>query len=151
MKLEQLLSPENVSVRLRAANKAGILAEVSKRAAKTLELSADAIASALRRREELGSTGMGQGAALPHARLADINTPFSMLLTLKSPIDFDSVDEQPVDLIFALLLPTRFEAEHLNALALAARRFRDPVVAASLRKSRDAEELFAIFIGNHTS
>jgi PTS system nitrogen regulatory IIA component len=100
------------------------------------------ISEALLKREQLGSTGMGNGFAIPHACVAGVQVPFGMLARLKEPIDFEAVDEQPVDLIFLLLLPEPSQPQQLNVLASVARRLRDPKVLQSLRTAKDARAIY---------
>ena len=95
-------------------------------------------------REKLGSTGVGNGIAIPHGKLPKLDKLFGLFARLDRPIDFDALDGQPVDLIFLLLAPEAAGADHLKALARVARLLRDPHVANKLRESRDAEALFAV-------
>jgi PTS system nitrogen regulatory IIA component len=85
---------------------------------------------------------MGEGIAIPHARLAEVTSPFGILARLKKPIDFQSVDDEPVDLVFLLLLPSSSKGEQLNALACVARRLRDPSTLQALRDARDGQALY---------
>ena len=102
------------------------------------------ILSALQQREALGSTGMGGGIAIPHARLPEVRRPFGLFARLRAPVAFDAVDERPVDLVFLLLLPTDPRGEQLNALACIARCLRDAAVAAGVHGARDAAEIYAV-------
>ncbi|HEV7438838.1 MAG TPA: PTS sugar transporter subunit IIA [Methylobacterium sp.] len=115
--------------------------------ATAFDLDAAAILAALRRREGLGSTGIGDGIALPHARLDAVARPLGLLARLRGPIAFDAVDERPVDLAFLLLLPAAAPDEALNAIASVARRLRDPEAAEALRRARDAAGLYAAICG----
>jgi PTS system nitrogen regulatory IIA component len=146
MKLSDLIAPRDVLVDLRVPSKARALAELSRHAAKVLGIAPDLLLGALTRREELGSTGLGDGIAIPHARLDQVEQPFGVLARLKSAIAFESVDDQPVDLVFLLLLPTGVSGDHLNALACVARRLRDVRVASALRSARDAGEVYAALL-----
>ncbi|HHH38829.1 MAG TPA: PTS sugar transporter subunit IIA, partial [Sedimenticola sp.] len=96
-------------------------------------------------RERLGSTGMGQGIALPHARMAGVERAVGTLIQLDKGIDFDAIDGQPVDLVFALLVPEQATGEHLDILAGLARLFSDPAFASRLREAEDAAGLLAAF------
>jgi len=96
----------------------------------------------LQKGEELGSTGMGGGVAIPHARFHHLHKPFGMLVPLKKPIDFDAVDGKPVDTIALLLLPDARDGERLGALACFARKLRDPSVITALRRARDGAEIY---------
>src|ERR1043166_10050764 len=97
MQISSFLSPTDVLADVRAADKRQLLREMAKKAAPALQLTAEVIASGLIQREELGSTGMGGGVAIPHARFAALTGPFGMFARLKKPIDFDAIDGQPVE------------------------------------------------------
>jgi PTS system nitrogen regulatory IIA component len=103
-----------------------------------------AILDVLVQREKLGSTGVGQGVAIPHGKLPKLERIFGLFARLERPVDFESLDGEPVDLIFLLLAPEGAGADHLKALAGAARVLRDPEIARKLRQSRDAEALYAV-------
>ena len=143
MKISDLLSPTDVMIDVRAANKRLLLQELAAKATAGIGLPVEAIASWLLKREELGSTGIGRGVAIPHARLRDLRRPFGLLAKLKQPVEFDAVDGQPVDLVFALLLPATIENEALTALALVARSLRSPENLARLRAAKNPSELLA--------
>jgi nitrogen PTS system EIIA component len=147
MSVDRILAPSDALVGLRAAGKGALLEELARRAANALGLAAETIFPALIRRESLGSTGVGDGIALPHARLEGIARPYGILARLRDPIDFDAVDDRPVDLVVLLLLPAVAEGETLNALACVARRLRDPGAAATMRAARDAAALYAAATG----
>lgn len=147
MTLDDLLAPDSVIHGLRASGKAALLEDLARHAARALDLDAGEILAALVRREGLGSTGIGAGVALPHARLNAVRRPYGLLARLREPLDFEAVDERPVDLVFLLLLPTESGGEPLNALARVARRLRDPENAAALRAARNAAGLSALVSG----
>ncbi len=130
-------------VDVRAADKTRLLQDLARRAAAILDVPEDKIADALLKREEIGSTGTGDGIALPHARLAELKKPFGMLVRLRHTVDFDAVDGKPVNLVFLLLAPATTPGEQLNALACAARALRNPDVLIRLRAAASAEELYA--------
>src|SRR4051812_46103591 len=109
MKISDLLSPADVLIDVRASQKRPLLQELAARAAASLGLPADQVTSYLMKREELGSTGIGQGIAIPHARLPDLKRPHGLLAELKQGIEFDAIDGQAVDLLFVLLLPATAE------------------------------------------
>lgn len=146
MKISDFLSSENVFIDLRASNKRLLLQEMAGKAALWLKLSLDEIFPELLKREDLGSTGMGGGVAIPHARLQAINRPFGMLAKLKTPIDFAAIDGQPVDIVFLLLLPTTAEAGQLDALASVARKIRTSEDLAQLRRAGSAVELYSAIV-----
>ena len=142
MKISDLLSPTNVMIDVRASGKRPLLQELAKAAA-GLGLPADQIASYLLKREDLGSTGIGKGVAVPHARMPELQRPCGLLAKLKPAIEFDAIDGQPVDIVFVLLLPAAAENAALGALALVARSLRSPETLARLRAAKTASELYA--------
>jgi PTS system nitrogen regulatory IIA component len=144
MKISDLLSPSDVMIDVRASNKRLLLQELAAKAAGSLGLPVDQVAPYLLKREELGSTGIGRGVAIPHARLPDLQRPYGMLAKLKQGIDFDAIDGQAVDIIFVLLLPAAAENEALGALALVARTLRSPENLARLRAAKSASELYSV-------
>ena len=143
MDINDLLAPSDVLVGIRTSDKTRLLEDLCRRAASILKIDADKITADILKREELGSTGMGGGVAIPHARIADVKKPFGLLARLKSAIEFDSIDRQPVDLVFLLLLPTASTGEQLNALALVARRLRDADATLNARRAADPSGLYA--------
>ncbi len=142
MEIKDFLAPLHVVIDLRASDKKRLLEELARRAAAAVGLGAESIASALSKREALGSTGTGGGVAVPHARLAGLGRPFGLLARLTKPVDFDAIDGQPVDLVFLLLLPANADDKQLNALACAARALRDAEVLRDLRRAGDAAEAY---------
>ena len=133
MDLASLVDPSRVVFGARANNKEQLLLDLASRAAASLNLDPKAIFNALRAREELGSTGLGEGFALPHARIEGLDHFLGMFARLKRPVHFDSVDGKPVDLVFLLLTPATAQGEHLAALAAVSRHLRDKEFAARLR------------------
>ena len=144
MNIAELISPQQVVAGLRVGSKRELLRELAKRAAKALAVPQAELETALGAREEMGSTGTGQGVAVPHARLAQLDRFYGLFARLAQPIDFQSVDELPVDLVFLLLSPEKGGNDHLAALAAISRRLRDPAVANSLRSADNAAELYRI-------
>lgn len=144
MTIADFLSPADVLVGLRPQGKRALLEHLSRRAAETLALSADDLLTALLHREELGSTGVGEGVAIPHARFEALTHAHGILARLREPIPFGAVDDRPVDLVFLLVLPAGTPAGHLNALATVARRLRDRDIAAAMRHAKDATALAAL-------
>jgi PTS system nitrogen regulatory IIA component len=151
MELGDLIGPECVIADLRVANKAQLLGELSKRASKTLGIAANVILDALNAREGLGSTGIGQGIAIPHARIEGIQHIFGLFVRLERPIDFAAVDAQPTDLVVLLLIPANAGSEHLAALASVSRRLHDRDVAQALRRIKARGELYQQLVGRHAS
>ena len=143
MKISDLLLPADVMIDIKASNKPRLLQEFAAKAADSLGLHADRIAPHLLKREELGSTGIGRGVAIPHCRLPDLQRPYGLLAKLKQPIEFDAIDGEPVDIVFVLLLPAAAEDRQLGPLALVARTLRLPENLARLRSAKNASELYS--------
>ena len=142
MKISTFLAPAQVMIDVAATDKEQLLTELSRKAGPIVDVLPDLLFAELRKREEFGSTGMGGGVAIPHARFAQLHKPFALFVRLKRPIDFDAVDGKPVDIVFLLLLPGTPAGEHLGALASMARKLHDPAIAASLRSARDGREMY---------
>lgn len=146
MDINELILPGQVLADLKAADKAQVLREIGRRAAAALGLDARTVVDALAAREDMGSTGIGLGIAIPHARLSGITRPLGLFARLARPVDFAAIDGKPVDLVFLLLTPAAGSTDHLAALACVARRLRDPAVAGALRNG-DAEGLYQCLTG----
>lgn len=142
VKISDFLSPTQVMVDVRARDKAHLLQQLAAQAAAVLGLDANSVSEQLAKREELGSTGVGNGVALPHARLESLKAPFGSLARLRQPIDFAAIDELPVDIVFLLLLPDATEDTQLNALACVARALRDQTVLQRIRGAGDRDTVF---------
>ncbi|MBS9477081.1 PTS IIA-like nitrogen regulatory protein PtsN [Ancylobacter radicis] len=147
MALNDILALPAVFPALRVTSKKQALQELSAKAAELLGRDERQIFETLNQRERLGSTGVGSGIAIPHGKLAKMDKLFGMFARLDKPIDFESLDGEPVDLIFLLLAPEAAGADHLKALARVARLLRDPEVARKLRQSRDSASIHAILTG----
>jgi nitrogen PTS system EIIA component len=144
MEIAEFIAPDRVALDLRVRDKAQLLQELAKRAEPSSGgLSADTILAALRSREQLGSTGLGKGFALPHARIEGLTRFVGLLARLARPIDYDAIDNAPVDLVFLLLMPADAGNNHVAALAAVSRRFRDGDTTARLRKA-DAATAYGI-------
>ena len=141
MDLADLIKPDQVIFAARASNKQQLLQDLASRAAALLNLDAQTIFAALQAREGLGSTGLGNGFALPHARIEGLDRLFGMFVRLHRPVHFDLIDSNPVDLVFLLLIPPAAGSEHLAALACISRYLRDKEFAARLRKAPSAAAL----------
>jgi PTS system nitrogen regulatory IIA component len=139
-----LVAPNAIIPALKVNGKKQALQEISAKAAELTGQNDRAILEILMQREKLGSTGVGGGVAIPHGKLAKLNAVFGLFARLERPVDFDSLDGQPVDLIFLLLAPEGAGADHLKALARVARLLRDPEMARKLRDSRDADAIYAV-------
>ncbi|WP_374429246.1 PTS sugar transporter subunit IIA [Tabrizicola sp.] len=144
MELSKLLVPGAVRVVGQFTSKKRLFQELGEIAAQAYGLSGAAAIDGLQERESLGPTGVGHGIALPHARLEDLKGIIGVFLRLEKPLDYDSVDRQPVDLVFGLFAPKDSGVDHLKALALVSRTMRDPAVVAKLRANSDPAKLYAI-------
>jgi nitrogen PTS system EIIA component len=143
MKISDLLSPTDVMIDVRASNKRRLLQELAAKGAASLDLVVEQITPHLIGREQLGSTGIGRGVAIPHARLPNLQRPFGLLAKLRQAIEFDAIDGQAVDIVFVLLLPALAETEALGALALVARTLRPAENLVRLRGAKTAAELYS--------
>jgi nitrogen PTS system EIIA component len=143
MKISDLLSPADVMIDVRTPDKRLLLRELAAKAAPRLELHIDQVAPLLLKREDLGSTEIGRGVAIPHARLPELDRPFGLLAKLKQPIEFDAIDGQAVDIVFVLLLPAAAEHAQLGALALVARTLRPSEVLVGLRRAKTVSEIYS--------
>ncbi|MBY6201537.1 PTS sugar transporter subunit IIA [Maritalea mobilis] len=144
MDLSQLLKPHAVKVVSDVSSKKRLLQSIADLAEGLIGLKSSSIFDALQERESLGPTGVGHGVALPHARLHDLTEVQGAFLKLERPIDFDSADKQPVDLIFALFAPSDTGVDHLKALALVSRTLRDAALCAKLRANSDPATLHTL-------
>ena len=145
--LSDILSTSDVSDSLTVANKKGLFQQLSGVASRRTGISAKAIVAALNERERLGSTGFGGGVAIPHGKIAGLERLFGYFVRLTQPIDFQSVDHMPVDLVFLLLSPPDAGADHLKALASVSRALRDRPTVAKLRGARSKDAIFAVLTG----
>ena len=144
MDFAQLLKPEAVKVLTSASSKKRLIQDLGDLVSAAYDMDASRVVEALMMRESLGPTGVGHGVALPHARLEGIEEVVGAFVLLDKPIDFASVDRQPVDIAFALFAPEDAGVEHLKALALVSRTLRDSSICTKLRSNPDAGTLFAI-------
>lgn len=151
MEMINILSADAVVPQLNASSKKRLLQEIAQVAESVYGLPSKEIFIALQERELLGPTGMGNGVAIPHARLHNLDGVKGVFLRLEKPVDYESVDNQPVDLVFALFAPEGVGADHLKALARVSRTLRDTSVCAKLRSSDDPNALFAILTSDQTS
>ena len=146
MEIGDLLRPERVYSHLRATSKKQALQELARRAAQVTGQNERAIFDVLMERERLGTTGVGNGIAIPHGKLASLDRLYGLFARLEHPIDFDAIDERPVDLVFLLLAPETAGADHLKALARVSRLLRDKSACEKLRGTDDAEALYALLV-----
>jgi PTS system nitrogen regulatory IIA component len=144
MDIDDLLTPESVIARLKVGSKKQALQELARKAAQGTGLAERAIFDVLLERERLGTTGVGNGIAIPHGKLPELDRIVGVFARLDRPIDFDAIDERPVDLLFLLLAPESAGADHLKALARVSRLFRDRATCEKLRGTDRSDALFAI-------
>ena len=144
MEISDLLPPDGVTADLKVTSKKQALQDLAKRAAEVSGLQERAVFDVLMERERLGTTGVGNGIAIPHGKLPNLDRLYGFFARLGQPIDFQAIDERPVDLIFVLLAPESAGADHLKALARISRLLRDQGVCDKLRGTDSAEALFAI-------
>ena len=144
MQLSDILDPAAVKVVAQITSKKRLFQDLGEIAAAVYGLNTGEAADALQERESLGPTGVGHGVALPHARLSGVDRVVGAFLRIERPLDFESVDRQPVDLVFALFAPLDSGVEHLKALALVSRTLRDAAVCAKLRANTDPAALHAV-------
>jgi len=144
MNISDVLAPDAVIAALRVNGKKQLLLELAARAAHLTGIPERKIFESLNERERLGSTGVGQGIAIPHSRMAEIKGIVGVFARLESPIDYDAVDKQPVDLVFMLLAPDGAGADHLKALARVSRLLRNQQACEKLRAATKPDAIYAI-------
>jgi PTS system nitrogen regulatory IIA component len=143
MKISDFLSPTQVMIDVKASDKSRLLEQLSTEAAAEAGLAVDEVVREIAKREELGSTGVGNGVALPHARLPSLRAPFALFARLRHGIDFDAIDGEPVDIVVLLLIPEAGDSAK-NALACVARALRDTETLRKVRSAPDREALFRV-------
>ncbi len=144
MELSSILHPSAVKVLANLSSKKRLFQELGDIAAASYQIDSRMACSALQEREDLGPTGVGHGVALPHARLQGLQQVVGCFIRVEKPFDFDAVDKQPVDLVFALFAPEDSGVDHLKALALVSRTLRDRTIRSKLRANSDAVTLHAL-------
>lgn len=147
----EMIQPSAIVANLRVSSKKQALQELSKRAAELTGLSERKIFEVLIQRERLGTTGVGHGIGIPHGKLSELDRLYGLFARLEHPIDFDAIDEQPVDLICVLLAPETAGADHLKALARVSRLLRDQSVCEKIRGSDKAEAIHALLTNSTAS
>ncbi len=149
---DSFIVEERVGCNVEAASKKRVLEQLGMRLAQTVpDLTQDSVFDALLQRERLGSTGLGKGIALPHARMPQIAKAVGAFIQIPKGVDFDAVDNQPVDLAFAMLVPENATDEHLKLLAQLARMFSSADFCNSLRSATTAEETLALILRQESS
>lgn len=147
MHLEEILTPERCFCDLHATSKKRVLKTISELIEKdVMDLSANDIFDALMAREQLGSTGVGNGIAIPHCRVAQCNKIIGALVTLSDPIDFDAIDSKPVDILFVLIVPDKKTDEHVKTLGRLAELFNDEDFCYILRHTHNSEDLYNVTV-----
>jgi PTS system nitrogen regulatory IIA component len=150
MHLADLISPEAVMPSLRAKTKKQLLQELAARAARVTGLQERYVFDTLLQRERLGSTGLGEGIAIPHGKFAGLKRIVGIFARLAEPVDFEAIDGEPVDIVFLLLAPEGAGADHLKALARISRLLREGHAVDKLRASKDASALYAVLTAEAT-
>lgn len=141
-----LPGPDAVLASVKASGKKALLADLASRAAALMGLDERKLFDRLLERERLGSTGIGGGIAIPHGRMSALSAPRGLFARLVTPIDFDSIDERPVDIVFLLVAPEGAGADHLKALARVSRLLRDRNLVDKLRATESADALYALLL-----
>jgi PTS system nitrogen regulatory IIA component len=142
--LPNLITSDCVMANLRAGNKKQVLQELARKAAALTGQKEDAIYEVLAERERLGTTGIGHGIAIPHGKLPGLDRVYGVFARLERPVDFDAIDDQPVDLIFLLLAPANSGSDHLKALAKVSRMLRDRRLCEKVRGSTTCDAIYAL-------
>ena len=151
MDIGELLVEDGIVLRSGASSKRQALHVVAEAAANAVGLDAGRVMDALLERESLGSTGLGSGVAVPHARIEGLQRIFGVFVRLDTPVAYGSVDDRPVDLLFALFAPPRDGAEHLRALAAVSRAVRSPELRENLRQVRTIDAARALFVNDRAA
>jgi PTS system nitrogen regulatory IIA component len=149
MDIADFLTPDRIVLDVRVRDKAALIAEIARlfaRSAPTLQ--PETVQAALLAREQLGSTGLGNGFALPHARIDGLDAYLGLFLRLARPIDFEAIDGKPVQLVFVLLIPSESATPHVAALAAISRRFRNADLVTRLQKARAPVEAYGFLTAN---
>ncbi len=144
MKISDLMPNDSILLSVKAKNKRNLLQELAEFAASVTKISDRTIFDTILERENLGSTGFGGGVALPHGRLAELDRVYVFCAKLSTPIDFESIDNKPVDVVFLLLSPESSGADHLTALALVSRILKNNGLINKIREAQSTEEIHAL-------
>ena len=147
--LVEVLAPEDVRLRVPVTSKRQLIGEIAATAARAFALDQATVLAALTERERLGSTGVGHGVALPHARLGGMERLAGMFWRLEQPVDFEAIDDAPVDLVFVLLVPNDADTIHLKTLAKIARRLREAEVRERVRGQHDPKQVWRTLVGEN--
>lgn len=147
MKISEAIKPGNVFLDVSASSKSNILKFIAGKAAAALGVSADDVYDAVQSRETLGSTGVGSGIAIPHAQLNGVVSPFALMTRLSRPIDFEAIDEAPVDIVCLILTPPGEQSQYLKLLSQFARQLRSSEVVKSIRSATQPEQIYEAMTG----
>ncbi|MER0239774.1 PTS IIA-like nitrogen regulatory protein PtsN [Fulvimarina sp. MAC8] len=150
MEFQSLIEPAAILPGLKATSKRQVLQEMAAKAAELIGRPEREILETILNREKLGSTGVGNGIAIPHGKLADLAQITGIFARLQKPVDFDALDEEPVDLVFLLLAPENSGADHLKALSKVARLLRDPETVNTIRGFQDAGSIYSTMVRSTT-
>ncbi len=148
MKLSEIMSGNSIFMGLKSNSKRQLLQDLANKAAEITGINERTIFDTILERENLGSTGFGEGTALPHGRFAELDKVYGFFAKLNSPVDFEAIDGKPVDLVFMLLSPEGNGADHLTALAQASRILKDESTRTKIRQISSAQEIYAL-LNNH--
>ena len=144
MNINDMLSPSSMLINFNGTSKKQVLEELSKLAEKNIGINSRTLLENLTKREKLGSTGVGNGIAIPHANIDNIDKPYVFVTTLVNALDFNSTDDQPVDIIFLLIAPDNNGSKHLQALALISRLLKNKELTTKLRGCKSTESAYAV-------
>ncbi len=145
MEISDLMGVNCVYANLKANSKKQVLQELSRLASEAVGVEERSIFDVLLERERLGTTGVGSGVAIPHGKLSDLNRLYGFFAKLNEPVNFESIDERPVDLVYLILAPEDAGADHLKALAKVSRVLRDEKICSKIRGSDNAESIYSLF------
>jgi PTS system nitrogen regulatory IIA component len=151
MDVTDLITPKSIIPFLKASSKKQALQELARRAAELTGIESRQIFDVLLERERLGTTGMGEGIAIPHAKLPELDRLHAVFARAQRPVEFESVDDRPVDLFFLLLAPEDAGADHLKALARVSRILRDRATCDRLRGCDGADAIYALLCADAAS
>jgi nitrogen PTS system EIIA component len=147
VEIDEFLSPQRMVLGLRSGSKRQLFQDLATMAGAATGLDPTTILAALNQREKLGTTGIGEGIAIPHARVGKLARMTGFFARMATPVDYDALDDAPIDLVFLLLAPEEANTAQLKALARIARLLRDPEVCARLRREPDAGAVYDLLVG----
>lgn len=151
MEVSDLIGLDDIFVQMRAGSKKQVLSELAESASQKTGLDCHLILDKLLERERLGSTGVGEAIAIPHGKITGLEKIVGLFAKLEKPVDFDSMDDQPVDIVFMLLVPEDTGVDHLKTLSKIARLFREPNFNEKLRQASSKEAAYALLVDDVSS